>query len=75
MQGIRANRFGRIILELIPLLVVVVCVVLDQVTKSCFKDLYFEKNGSTEVIKNFFYLTYTVNTQFMQTCRIKSWKN
>ena len=62
MQGIRANRFGRIILELIPLLVVVVCVVLDQVTKSCFKDLYFEKNGSTEVIKNFFYLTYTVNT-------------
>ncbi|MBE7083609.1 MAG: signal peptidase II [Clostridiales bacterium] len=62
MQRIRANRFGRIILELLPLFIVIVCTVLDQITKTCFKNLYFEKGGSTQVIKNFFYLTYTVNT-------------
>ena len=61
MQGARANRIKRIILDIVPLLILALCVVLDQVSKKYFTDLYFEK-GDTTVIENFFYLTYTVNT-------------
>jgi signal peptidase II len=36
-------------------------IVLDQVSKSFFKDLYNQK-GQTTVIEGFFYLTHVVNT-------------
>ena len=61
MQGIRADRFKRIIVEIIPFLILIVCIVLDQVSKDFFHNLWVKK-GSTTVVKNFFYLTYTVNT-------------
>ena len=61
MQGIRANRWKRITLEIIPIILFVILIVLDQVSKNFYKELYL-KNGQTMVIDGFFYLTYTVNT-------------
>ena len=61
MQGIRANRWKRIILELIPILIFALLIILDQMSKNFYKELYL-KNGQTTVIDGFFYLTYTVNT-------------
>jgi signal peptidase II len=62
MQGIRANRWRRIILECIPVLVLILSIVFDQLTKVWCDNLYNEKGGATTVIENFFYLTFTVNT-------------
>ncbi len=62
MQGIRSNRCGRIILECIPILVLILMIVFDQLTKVWCDNLYKEKGGQTTVIENFFYLTFTVNT-------------
>ncbi len=62
MQRIRSAGWRRIILELIPLIVMVLSVIVDQWSKSFFSNLWMQKNGNTEVIKDFFYLTYTVNT-------------
>ncbi|MBE5734071.1 MAG: signal peptidase II [Clostridiales bacterium] len=61
MQGIRANRWKRIILECIPIILLAISIILDQVSKNFYKELYL-KNGQTTVIDGFFYLTYTVNT-------------
>ena len=61
MQGTRANRWGRIILEIIPIVVMILCVVFDQITKYAFRDLYFDK-GTTVVIDGFFNLSYAENT-------------
>ena len=59
MQGTRANR--RIKSLIIYLLVFVLLIVLDQFTKYYFKDKYLQ-DGSTQVIKNFFYFSYAENT-------------
>ena len=61
MQRTWSDRWKRIVIELIPLLVVVACVVIDQLTKKWTTEL-FEKNGRTTVIDGFFYLTHTINT-------------
>ena len=60
MQGTGANRIKRLILECIPVLLMLMCVVADQVTKRHFAEVCAEKDIT--VIENFFYLTYTVNT-------------
>ena len=61
MQGIRADRWKIIILEIIPIILLSVLIVLDQVSKNFYRELYL-KSGQTTVIDGFFYLTYTVNT-------------
>lgn len=61
MQRVRANGWKRIILEILPVVILAVLVVLDQISKIYFHNLWKE-NGDTTVINNFFYLTYTVNT-------------
>ncbi len=63
MQRIRALRWGRIVLEAIPVVLLIACVVIDQFTKIWSYNLY-EKNNRlpTVVIDDFFYLTYTLNT-------------
>lgn len=60
MQRIRAVRWRRIIYFIIPIIVLVACVLLDQFSKIYFKDLYLA-NGDTVVIENFFSFTYLVN--------------
>lgn len=62
MQGTRAIRWRRVIIELIPLTVIVLSIVIDQWSKYFFANMYMQNNGNTEVIKDFFYLTYTINT-------------
>ena len=62
MQRIGTTRWGRIILEVIPILVLIVSIVFDQLTKVWCYNLYQKNNGTTTVVDNFFYLTYTVNT-------------
>ena len=61
MQRIRA--FGRrqiVYLIVIPCIVLIALVVIDQLTKYAFQSLY-ETNGNTTVIKNFFYFTCVYN--------------
>ncbi len=59
MQGTGANRIKRLILECIPVLLMLLCIVADQVTKKHFAEVCADKDIT--VIENFFYLTYTVN--------------
>ena len=61
MQRIRANGWKRIVFEIVPVIVLAVLIVLDQLSKIYFHKLW-KDNGDTTVINNFFYLTYTVNT-------------
>ena len=61
MQRTWLDRFKRIIVIALPFIVLALTIVLDQVTKCYFKNLY-EENGKTMVIEDFFYFTYTVNT-------------
>lgn len=53
----------KIILEIVPILVMLVIILADQITKTYCKNLY-ENNGwrVTTVIDGFFDFTYTVNT-------------
>ncbi len=62
MQRTRTIGWRRIILEIIPLLVLVLSIIIDQWSKAYFSNLWRENNGDIEVIKDFFYITYTVNT-------------
>jgi len=62
MQRTGAFGWKRVIKILIPVLVCIISVVLDQVSKVFFKNLFFENKGETVIIPNFFYFTYTVNT-------------
>lgn len=62
MQRTWADRLKRIILIALPFLVIALSILVDQLAKVYFKDLYLDKGGRTEVIRNFFYFTYTVNT-------------
>ena len=57
MQRIGTTRWGRIILEVIPILVLIVSIVFDQLTKVWCYNLYQKNNGTTTVVDNFFYLT------------------
>ena len=61
MQGTRADRWKRIIKISLPFLVLGLCVLFDQLTKVYFKKALSD-GGDMEVIPNFFYFTYTVNT-------------
>lgn len=61
MQRIGIDRCKRIISIALPLVVLALLVLVDQLTKYYFKELYLS-SGNTVVIKNFFTLTYTVNT-------------
>ncbi len=61
MQRIRALGWKRIIIEAIPILLMALTVILDQLTKVYFREL-IESQGDIWVIDGFFYLTYVVNT-------------
>lgn len=61
MSGTGANRRKRIILAVVAVVVLALTIFLDQWTKLYFKE-YVLKNGKITIIKDFFYLTYTVNT-------------
>ncbi len=62
MQRIRTDR-RRLILDFLPLLVMVLLILVDQITKTYCKNLY-ENHGweTTTVIDGFFNFTYAVNT-------------
>ncbi len=63
MQRTRSNARRRIIFEVSMIVLLVLLVVADQVTKICVKNLYETGEWtSTQVIKNFFYFTYVENT-------------
>jgi len=61
MQGTRADRWKRIIKIALPLIVLCLCVLFDQLTKFHFKKT-LSNGDDIDVIPNFFYFTYTVNT-------------
>ena len=61
MQRIRALGWKRLIIEAIPILLMVLTVLIDQLTKVYFRNLA-ETQGDIWVIDGFFYLTYVVNT-------------
>ncbi len=62
MQRIRLNGIKDIILwVVVPVLIIAMLVVLDQLTKFWFSNLYFDK-GNTVFIKGVLSFTYTVNT-------------
>ena len=61
MQRIRALGWKRIIIEAIPILLMALTVILDQLTKVYFREL-IESQEVIWVIDGFFYLTYMVNT-------------
>ncbi len=57
MQGARANRWKRIILDILPLLIIGLGIVVDQITKKHFQNL----EGTVTVIKDFFYFSLVYN--------------
>lgn len=62
MQRIRFNGIKDIIIWLVlPILAIVGLIVLDQLTKFWFTNL-FKEHGNTTFIKGFLSFTYTVNT-------------
>jgi len=61
MQGTRADRWKRIVKIALPLVVLCLCVLFDQLTKVHFKKTLSD-GGDVSIIPNFFYFTYTVNT-------------
>lgn len=64
MQGVgsaRRKRLIKIINLIVALAVSVILIIVDQLTKSHFKNLY-EVVGRTTVIEGFFYFTHVVNT-------------
>lgn len=64
MQGTglaRRKRINKFLILTFSLITMALLIVVDQVTKICFKNLY-EESGRTTVIDGFFYFTYTVNT-------------
>lgn len=64
MQGTRSNR-RRIIFSLIlPIAIIALLILLDQLSKIFFKNLYLE-NGRTNIIDGFFYFSFLENTGAM----------
>lgn len=61
MQRIRAIGWKRIIIEAVPLVLLGLLVLIDQLTKIYFRQL-IESQGDISLIDGFFYLTYVVNT-------------
>ena len=61
MQRIGTDRLKRVIFYALPVVILALTIVLDLVTKSCFKDLYF-KQGTTVFIKGLISITYVQNT-------------
>ena len=61
MQRIRAIGWKRIIIEAIPLVLLGVLILVDQLTKFYFAEL-IKSQGDILIIPGFFYLTYVVNT-------------
>lgn len=61
MQRIGVDRLKRVIFYALPIVVLAVTIVLDLLTKSYFKDLYF-KQGTTVFIKGLISITYVQNT-------------
>jgi signal peptidase II len=61
MQGTRSNRLKLLIRIAISLLIVGLCILFDQLTKSFFKT-ELARGERLFVIPDFFYFTYTVNT-------------
>jgi signal peptidase II len=61
MQGTRFD-WRRIIRIAIPIIVLALTILFDQLTKYYFKNLYFSKKEDTIVIPDFFYFTYAINT-------------
>lgn len=62
MQRTRAFGWRRIILEAIPIILLILFVAIDQISKVYFRQLFAENSKEIIVIPNFFYLTYVVNT-------------
>ena len=60
MQGTGTNRRKRVIFIVVSLVVSALLILVDQGTKVYFKNRFYSQ-GTTEVIRNFFYFTYTVN--------------
>ena len=60
MQRTRLNG-RRISCIIIPCIILLACILLDQLTKIYFKN-NLSKGETIDVISNFFYFTYTVNT-------------
>ena len=60
MQGTRADRWRRIIQVALPFVVLILCIVLDQVSKAYIKN-NFSLGEDKDVISGFFYFTYTIN--------------
>lgn len=61
MQRIGVDRLKRVIFYALPIVILAVTIVLDLLTKSYFKDLYF-KQGTTVFIKGLISITYVQNT-------------
>ena len=61
MQRTWADRWRRIISYVVPFVLLLAFIAIDQFTKYHFKAVY-ETSGNTVVIKDFFELTYTINT-------------
>ncbi len=61
MQRTRSDRAKRISFIIISIVICLLLIGIDQLTKFYFKNKY-NSEGSTTVIKGFFYFTYTVNT-------------
>ncbi len=64
MQGTGANRRRIIFGIIIPICVALSLVLIDQLTKVWFKNIYLA-NGKTNVIEGFFYFTFLENTGAM----------
>ena len=65
MQGTGTSGIKKIIkFIVIPVVIVIVLIAIDQVSKLCFKNLNETRNlraNQIDIIKNFFYITYTEN--------------
>ena len=61
MQRVRFNGWKRVVFEIIPVVLLIVTIFIDQWSKSYFSELW-RQNGDTVIIANFFVLTCTFNT-------------
>ncbi len=62
MQGIRTDR-RKVILNILPLVLIILLVLLDQITKTHFKLLATTTNWKSDtIIKDFFYFNYETNS-------------
>ncbi len=66
MQGTRSFRVKSALKRIIiPVIVFITLIAIDQITKQCFKNLNEARDlrrNQIDIIKNFFYITYTENS-------------